>query len=69
MMNANSNYSALKKAIGELTEVIDRSQPSNEEAGTLLKRMDSIVIDIEIRFAGVLAAHHTISSGSFLAPN
>jgi hypothetical protein len=31
--------------------------------------MDSIVIDIEIRFTGILAAHHTISSGSFLAPN
>ena len=67
-MNANSNYSALKKAIGELTEVLDRSQPGNEEAGTLLKRMDSTILDIEIRVSGIMAAHHTVSSGSFVAP-
>jgi hypothetical protein len=67
-MNANSNYSALKKAIGELTEVIDRSQPDNEEAGNLLKRMDSIVRDIENRSTGALAGHHVVTNSSFSVP-
>ncbi len=67
-MNANSNYSALKKAIGELTEVLDRSQPNNEEAGNLLKRMDSIVLDLENRFSGSIAAHHVAASTTFSLP-
>jgi len=61
----NSNYSALKKAIGELTEVVDRSQPHNEEAGNLLKRMDSIALDIENRLTGSLTAHHAVSTSNF----
>ncbi len=65
----NSNYSALKKAIGELTEVVDRSQPNNEEAGNLLKRMDSIALDIENRLTGSLAVHHAVSTSSFSGSN
>jgi hypothetical protein len=66
-MNKNSNYSALKETIAELTEVIDRTQPNNEEAGNVLKRMDSVVLDIENRLL-VRATHHTVSAINFSVP-
>ncbi len=66
-MTKNSNYSALKETIGELTEVIDRTQPDNVEAGNLLKRMDSIALDIENRLL-VRATHHSVSAINFSVP-
>jgi hypothetical protein len=48
-MSLKADYAALKKALGELTEAIDRSQPENAEAGDLLRRMDSLLVDIESR--------------------
>lgn len=68
-MNANLIYSALKKTLGELTEVIDRAQPDNEEAGNLLKRMDLIVVDLETQLSAALSAHHITSAATFSVSN
>jgi hypothetical protein len=67
LMTKNSNYTALKDTIAELTEVLDRTQPNNEEAGNLLKRMDSVLLDIENRLL-VRATHHTVSAINFSVP-
>jgi hypothetical protein len=61
-MNSDSNYSAIKKAIDELTEILDRSQPSNKEASNLLRRMDSTIIDLENRFASAFAGQALVTS-------